>query len=136
MFKSVVKGKVWKFGDNISTDYIKPGFAEPHKVKYWGLGNECDGRWQIGYKSPLEYARVVAEFGKVMKRLDPDIKLIAAAASLWEDSPRVLSRQFHYPKSEWVKRGQLLLEEAGVPPLPAGCPVPQHGQYCFTISYY
>lgn len=27
MFKSVVKGKVWKFGDNISTDYIKPGFT-------------------------------------------------------------------------------------------------------------
>jgi 3-isopropylmalate/(R)-2-methylmalate dehydratase small subunit len=27
MFKLVVKGKVWKFGDNISTDYIKPGFT-------------------------------------------------------------------------------------------------------------
>lgn len=27
MFKSVIKGKVWKFGDNISTDYIKPGFT-------------------------------------------------------------------------------------------------------------
>ena len=27
MFKPVVKGRVWKFGDNISTDYIKPGFT-------------------------------------------------------------------------------------------------------------
>ena len=25
--KPEVKGKVWKFGDNISTDYIKPGFT-------------------------------------------------------------------------------------------------------------
>ncbi|OGO04818.1 MAG: 3-isopropylmalate dehydratase [Chloroflexi bacterium RBG_13_56_8] len=27
MLKSVFKGKVWKFGDNISTDYIMPGFT-------------------------------------------------------------------------------------------------------------
>jgi 3-isopropylmalate dehydratase small subunit len=27
MFNDVVRGRVWKFGDNISTDYIKPGFA-------------------------------------------------------------------------------------------------------------
>jgi len=28
MLRPVVKGKVWKFGDNISTDYIMPGFTE------------------------------------------------------------------------------------------------------------
>ena len=28
------------------------GFAAPHKVKYWGIGNEVDGPWQIGYKTP------------------------------------------------------------------------------------
>ncbi len=28
MLKSVIEGKVWKFGDNISTDYIKPGFTQ------------------------------------------------------------------------------------------------------------
>ena len=33
MFKSIVKGKVWKFGDNISTDYIKPGFAEAETLE-------------------------------------------------------------------------------------------------------
>lgn len=27
MFKPLVKGKVWKFGDNISTDYLQPGFT-------------------------------------------------------------------------------------------------------------
>ncbi|MFC1860382.1 3-isopropylmalate dehydratase [Chloroflexota bacterium] len=27
IFKTEVKGKVWKFGDNISTDYISPGFT-------------------------------------------------------------------------------------------------------------
>ena len=28
MFRETLKGKVWKFGDNISTDYIKPGFTQ------------------------------------------------------------------------------------------------------------
>ena len=27
MFSRVVRGRVWKFGDNISTDYLKPGFT-------------------------------------------------------------------------------------------------------------
>ena len=28
MTVSVIKGKVWKFGDNISTDLIMPGFTQ------------------------------------------------------------------------------------------------------------
>jgi len=27
MFQSVIRGRVWKFGDNISTDLLMPGFA-------------------------------------------------------------------------------------------------------------
>jgi alpha-N-arabinofuranosidase len=84
------------------------GFEEPHRIKYWGIGNEVDGPWQIGYKTPQEYARAVTEFGKVMKRVDPDIKLAAAAVSLWEDHPAFLNY-----KTEWVERTQLMLEQAG-----------------------
>lgn len=84
----------------------KHGFTEPHKVKYWGIGNEVDGHWQIGYKSPQEYARAVTEFSKVMKWTDPEIKLVASATSFWEDNP------FHM-KTEWVERAQLILEQAG-----------------------
>jgi alpha-N-arabinofuranosidase len=86
------------------------GFAEPHKVKYWGIGNEVDGPWQIGYKTPQEYARAVTEYSKVMKRVDPDIKLIAAGVSLWEDYPLP---DFKTGKTEWVERAQLILEQAG-----------------------
>ncbi|MFH0847801.1 MAG: 3-isopropylmalate dehydratase [Chloroflexota bacterium] len=28
MMKPIIKGKVWKFGDNIGTDYIMPGFTQ------------------------------------------------------------------------------------------------------------
>ncbi len=33
MFKSVLKGKVWKFGNNISTDYLKPSLAKGETLK-------------------------------------------------------------------------------------------------------
>jgi alpha-N-arabinofuranosidase len=75
------------------------GYEKPHKVKYWGIGNEVDGPWQIGYKTPQEYARAFTEFGKVMKWTDPSIKLLASAVSLWE--------------GEVNERAQLLIEQAG-----------------------
>lgn len=74
------------------------GFPGPHGIKYWGIGNEVDGHWQIGYKTPVEYARAFTEFGKVMKWVDPDIKLVASAVSSWD--------------GDFVERAQLLLEQA------------------------
>jgi alpha-N-arabinofuranosidase len=86
----------------------KHGFDAPHKVKFWGIGNEVDGQWQIGYKTPQEFAREYTEFSKVMKRVDPSIKLVASGVSLWEDS-------HHHTegRAEWVERAQLMLEQAG-----------------------
>ncbi|HSW57073.1 MAG TPA: alpha-L-arabinofuranosidase C-terminal domain-containing protein [Dehalococcoidales bacterium] len=63
----------------------KHGFTAPHQVKYWGIGNEVDGYWQIGTKTPEEYARTFTEFGKVMKWVDPRIKLVASAVSDWNE---------------------------------------------------
>jgi alpha-N-arabinofuranosidase len=60
------------------------GFAAPHKVRYWGVGNEVDGAWQIGAKGAAEYARTYHEFAKVMRWVDPDIKLIASGTSDWD----------------------------------------------------
>lgn len=75
------------------------GYEEPHRVKYWGIGNEVDGPWQIGYKTAEEYARAFTEFGKAMRWVDPGIKLLASAVSLWE--------------ADFVERAQLLIEQAG-----------------------
>jgi alpha-N-arabinofuranosidase len=57
------------------------GHAEPWKVKYWALGNEIDGPWQLGHKSADEYARVALEAAKAMRAVDRDIKLIASGSS-------------------------------------------------------
>jgi alpha-N-arabinofuranosidase len=74
------------------------GYEAPHQVKYWGIGNEVDGDWQIGHKTPQEYARAYTEFGKVMRWADPGIRLLASATSAW--------------KADFVERTQLLLEQA------------------------
>jgi len=57
------------------------GFAEPHGVKLWCLGNELDGPWQVGQKSPLEYGRLARETAKAMKLFDPGLELVACGSS-------------------------------------------------------
>ncbi len=74
------------------------GWERPHEVKYWGIGNEVDGEWQIGAKTPQEYARAFKEFGKSMKWVDPEIRLLASATCHWG--------------TDFVERAQLLVEEA------------------------
>ena len=57
------------------------GFEKPFGIKYWCLGNEMDGPWQIGHKTAWEYGRLAAEAGKVMKWTDPSIQLVACGSS-------------------------------------------------------
>ncbi|MBD3183052.1 hypothetical protein GF312_12225 [Candidatus Poribacteria bacterium] len=55
----------------------KNGHPEPYNVKYWEIGNELYGGWQIGHCSPEEYAHRYEKFYKAMKAVDPDILIIA-----------------------------------------------------------
>lgn len=58
---------------------IKNGYKEPHKVKYWSIGNENYGHWEIGAKSAEEWGRLVLESCKMIKHTDPETELTAAA---------------------------------------------------------
>lgn len=57
------------------------GYADPHDIKVWCLGNEMDGPWQIGSKTAEEYGRLACETAKVMKWVDPSIELVACGSS-------------------------------------------------------
>ena len=52
------------------------GRAEPWKVKYWGVGNEVYGPWQMGHRSAQEYAASAREHARFMRAVDPDIRLV------------------------------------------------------------
>jgi len=59
----------------------KHGYPEPYNIKYWSLGNEMDGFWQMGHLNAEDYAKKAREAAKLMKLTSPDIKLIAAGSS-------------------------------------------------------
>lgn len=64
-----------------SDQRVSHGYATPHNIKTWCLGNEMDGPWQIGHKTAHEYGRTALEAAKVMKWVDPSIELVAAGSS-------------------------------------------------------
>jgi alpha-N-arabinofuranosidase len=57
------------------------GYREPHSVKYWCLGNEMDGPWQIGHLEADEYGKKAREAAKMMRWHDPSIQLILCGSS-------------------------------------------------------
>lgn len=58
---------------------ISNGYKEPHGVKYWSIGNENYGAWEIGAKPADEWSRLVKESAKMIKHVDPAVELTAAA---------------------------------------------------------
>ncbi len=61
------------------------GHPAPLGVKYWGLGNEMYGSWQIGNLNAHDYVKKARSFATVMKRTDPSIQLIGCGQNGWND---------------------------------------------------
>ena len=57
------------------------GYEQPHKVKYWCLGNEMDGPWQMGRLTAREYGRKARDIAQQARVIDPDVQLIACGSS-------------------------------------------------------
>ena len=63
-------------------------------MKFWCLGNEMDGPWQMEAKTATEYGRIATEAAKMMKLIDGGIELAACGSSgrnmttfgAWEDT--------------------------------------------------
>jgi alpha-N-arabinofuranosidase len=68
-------------GTELSDRRRAHGWEQPHGVKFWCLGNEVDGPWQMGSKTATEYGRVAAEAAKLMRLTDPTVELAAVGSS-------------------------------------------------------
>ena len=66
------------------------GHAEPYGVRYWGLGNEMYGDWQVGAVSAEEYVRTATRWARAIKMLDPQAKLVSCGMNGWNDWDRVV----------------------------------------------
>jgi alpha-N-arabinofuranosidase len=57
------------------------GYAQPHQVQYWCLGNEMDGPWQMGRMPARDYGRKARDAARQIRIVDPNTKLIACGSS-------------------------------------------------------
>jgi len=57
------------------------GYKDPHNVKYWCVGNEMDGPWQIGHLDAVEYGKKAREAAKMMRLQDESIELVLCGSS-------------------------------------------------------
>jgi alpha-N-arabinofuranosidase len=80
----------------------KHGYGKPHGIKFWCLGNEMDGWWQMETKTADRIWPDRHEAAKMMKWIDPSIELAACGSSgrtmptygTWEDT--VLEHTFEH----------------------------------------
>lgn len=56
------------------------GHPEPYGVKFWSIGNEAWGAWQLGAMSLQQFEIKHNLFAEALRRVDPAIKLIASGA--------------------------------------------------------
>jgi len=60
------------------------GHPEPYHVKWWGIGNEMYGTWQLGHMALSQYVIKNNIFAEKMREVDPSIVLVASGASPYE----------------------------------------------------
>lgn len=71
----------------------KNGHEEPYGVKYFSLGNECWGEWQVEQMTAKDYAKKAVQWAKALKLLDPNIKLVLCGETGFSDWDRLVLQQ-------------------------------------------
>ncbi len=57
------------------------GHPEPYKVKWWNIGNEMYGPWQLGQMQIEQYAIKHNLFAQAMRKVDPSITIVGVGAT-------------------------------------------------------
>jgi alpha-N-arabinofuranosidase len=53
------------------------GHPEPYRVKWWGIGNEMYGNWQLGHMPLADYQKKHNVFAEAFRAADPSVVLVA-----------------------------------------------------------
>jgi alpha-N-arabinofuranosidase len=59
-------------------------------VRYWGLGNELWGEFQVGHLSVERYVEKAKQWALALRRVDPTIQLVACGHNRWSDWDRMV----------------------------------------------
>jgi alpha-N-arabinofuranosidase len=95
------------------------GHPEPYNVKWWGIGNEMYGEWQLGHM-PIKYYTIKHKiFAGEMRKVDPSILIVGSGASPFEmgstsvytSHPEIAKVPYSYgSEQDWS--GNLLAKDA------------------------
>jgi alpha-N-arabinofuranosidase len=56
------------------------GRGEPWGVKFWAIGNEMYGDWQLGHIPLSDYVKKHTQYAVAMKAMDPSVQVVAVGA--------------------------------------------------------
>jgi alpha-N-arabinofuranosidase len=103
--------------------YCNVAGTAPRRVRWWSVGNEIFGEWEIGHCSGSAYGKRLVEFSEAMRAVDPTIRIVgvgeaATPGSTWNadvlaeaaGAVDAMSAHFYFP-GPWIGR-QLRDDEA------------------------
>jgi alpha-N-arabinofuranosidase len=73
------------------------GHPEPYHVRFWDIGNEPYGQWQLGRTDLKYYLLKHNEFARAMRAADPSITLLASASMPEEAILEGVAADWHIP---------------------------------------
>ncbi len=63
------------------------GHEQPFQCRFWSVGNEMYGDWQLGHMPLAEYVKKHSQFAGAMRARDPRIQVIAVGATgAWDEA--------------------------------------------------
>ncbi len=66
------------------------GYSQPYDVEYFSIGNENYTVGEIGARKPDEFARIVRETAKLLRRISPHVKILAPTVQSLEWNTELL----------------------------------------------
>jgi alpha-L-arabinofuranosidase len=112
------------------------GHAAPWGVKFWSIGNEMYGSWQLGNMPLQDYWKRHNRFARAMRAKDPSLKLIAVGAvGAWSEGMLANSAEFMDYISEhfYVQTLPGTLSHANLAPREVKAIAEAHRKYRQTI---
>lgn len=79
----------------LGAERARNGHPEPYHVKFWDIGNEPYGTWQLGRTDLKYYVLKHNEFAKAMRKADPTITLLASGAMPDEMTIEGMTKAMH-----------------------------------------
>lgn len=97
------------------------GNVDPYQIRWWEIGNELPGPWQIGHTNADGYAERYRQFESAMHKVDPNLLLIAnGQLRVWQGNRIIDQGGQHDWNEKLVDKNREKVRSISVHSLPGG----------------